>query len=208
MAFKMYKKSKKKLFFKLLCIGLIIAVSGLLLDAMLRPYASRYAKSRAIDKCVTTVNEAIVDVLTASGYTYDEICYIERTKDGVVTTVRTDVMVVNRIKSLLALEITNRVKSISVDGIKVPLGNIFGLYVLNGRGPDLNVKMSLTGSVEINIESIFDEAGVNQTRHRVMMKIEMTLNVLALGIREPVIFSDEVCIAETIIVGYVPNVVR
>ena len=57
------------------------------------------------------------------------------------------------------------------------------------------------------IDAYFEnyEAGINQTLHQVTMLVSVDVAVLALGQTASFTISSEVVVAETIIVGQVPN---
>ena len=89
--------------------------------------------------------------------------------------------------------------------VKIPLGAVTGSEVFAGMGPEIPVTVRMTGGAEAQITDEFTSAGINQTRHRVMLKVECSVYVFLGGNEGAANFSDEYCIAENIVVGTVPQ---
>ncbi|MFQ8600158.1 MAG: sporulation protein YunB [Oscillospiraceae bacterium] len=61
------------------------------------------------------------------------------------------------------------------------------------------------GTVNTQIISQFEEAGINQTNHRIYLKIVCTVTGLIPGYPVNVEVENEFCLAETVVVGRVPE---
>ena len=72
-------------------------------------------------------------------------------------------------------------------------------------GPKISSKISLCGSVITDITSEFDSSGINQTIHRIVVKINSDVSVMLPSFTTTVNVNTSICIAETVIVGIVPN---
>ena len=77
--------------------------------------------------------------------------------------------------------------------------------VFHNIGPKVDIKMNQIGSITKNYESIFESAGINQTRHKIYLNIELKLNVVIPLRSEEVEIFCQIPISETIIVGKIPN---
>lgn len=197
------RRNKKKM---TACFFIALAVVGLVVvDLRLRSVVRVYAQSIVERKCYEAINLAANDAIEQSGITYNDIMKIERNESNSVTAVMADVSLVNKIKTKTTGELLNALVSVESEQICVPVGTVTGSNFLVGRGPDIRVKAQLTGSSEVEIRSVFESAGINQTRHTVIMDIKCRVYVIMLGTRS----AQEIClsvpIAETIIVGTVPN---
>ena len=77
--------------------------------------------------------------------------------------------------------------------------------IFAGSGPDLPVQVLSVASAEGNYRNDFISAGINQTLHRVILDITVTADLLLPGGVVETFVSTPVCVAETIIIGQVPQ---
>ena len=190
----------------LICFFVAAVVALLaIIDLRLRSVVRVYAQSVVERKCLEAINYAADNAIEQSGITYNDIMKLERDENNCVTAVMADVSLVNKIKTKTTQELLMALGNVEAEQVCVPLGTITGSDFLVGRGPDIRVKTQLTGSSEVEIRSVFESAGINQTRHTVTMDIRCRVYIVMLGTES----AQEICltvpIAETIIVGTVPN---
>jgi sporulation protein YunB len=65
--------------------------------------------------------------------------------------------------------------------------------------------MNPIGYIETKYESIFESAGINQTRHKIYVQVYVKLKVIIPTKNDEIEVKGEIPIAETIIVGKIPN---
>lgn len=191
----------------LICFFVAVVVALLaIIDLRLRSVVRVYAQSVVERKCLEAINCAADNAIEQSGITYNDIMKLEKDEGNGVTAVMADVSLVNKIKTKTTQELLAALADVEAEQICVPIGTITGSSLLVGRGPDIKVKAQLTGSSEVEIRSVFESAGINQTRHIVTMDIRCEVYVVMLGVRSTQEIFLTVPIAETIIVGIVPGV--
>ena len=88
------------------------------------------------------MNEAANVVL--DNIDYNEILKIEKDKNSNV--LKTDVVVINKIASDIALEAEKRFQELKDETIQIPIGAFLGNKYLAGMGPDINIKVISTGN--------------------------------------------------------------
>ena len=76
---------------------------------------------------------------------------------------------------------------------------------LSGRGPDIPVEIMSIRNSDASFRSAFTEAGINQTLHQLIMQVSVDVTILVLGKAESFTINSQVVIAETVIVGDVPD---
>ena len=79
------------------------------------------------------------------------------------------------------------------------------LDILWGLGPTLKVHAMTVGTVDGEFFSEFTSAGVNQTLHRICLKLTVPLTLMLPGGAVETVSETELCVAETVIVGQVPQ---
>ena len=87
----------------------------------------------------------------------------------------------------------------------VPLGNLTGWMLFSGLGPKLRVSIDSVGDVVAEVRNQFDSAGINQTHHQVLMDLSVTVHLFIPGEVTSVTVDTTMCLAETILIGTVPN---
>ena len=89
----------------------------------------------------------------------------------------------------------------------MPLGTVSGITYLTGRGPRIRVTFTPAGSVYSEFCSTLSSSGINQSLYRVNLRLTASIRLIVLpGISRSIKVSSEAAIAESIIVGEVPQV--
>ena len=65
--------------------------------------------------------------------------------------------------------------------------------------------MESIGSSSSEFRNQFETAGINQTRHQIILQIDVTISILLPGFTTATNVSSAVTVAETVIVGSVPE---
>ena len=74
-----------------------------------------------------------------------------------------------------------------------------------GKGPVIPVRILSIRNSDAVFASDFSQAGINQTLHRLNMQVSIDVAVLVLGQASSFTVNSEVVVAETVIVGEVPD---
>lgn len=115
-----------------------------------------------------------------------------------------NVLQINQVTSDIALDIQESLENESNNRLYIASGNLTGIKILAGLGPKIPVKISTVGNITTDIKSEFISQGVNQTLHRIYMNIVTCVNILTpFGIITRDI-TNQVLIAENIILGNIP----
>jgi sporulation protein YunB len=112
---------------------------------------------------------------------------------------------INRLQAELTENITQKIKDSKTSEIRIPLGNMLGNAFLSGRGPLIKFHILSVNSTKASFYSGFTAAGINQTRHRIMLDTNVIVTVMIPGAISSVNITSQVMIAETVIVGKVPQ---
>ena len=150
-------------------------------------------------------NDAIAKQIADGKIEYDRIVYFEKDLDGRITALKTNMTEVNRLKTDILDIINSEILALDNSDIGVPLGSIFLSELLSGRGPAIPVHILSIRNADANFVSRFTQAGINQTLHQVQMEVSIDVSVLVLGETVSFTMTSEVVVAETIIVGSVPE---
>ena len=185
---------------------LIILLAGwLILEAQIRPRAKVIVKNKAAILSSDVIDSAITEVICDSGITYDDIIITTYNAQHEIQAINTNITKVNELKADLSTHIHKRLGEVENRKISIPVGNFSGTQLLEGKGFDIDFTISLTGSAEVNLNSNFTSAGINQTRHTISMNINANITVLNSAWVDSININTDAIIAEMIIVGTVPE---
>ena len=151
------------------------------------------------------INDAIDKQIETGHVQYDRIVYFEKDLDGKITALKTNMSEVNRLKTDILNIINDDILALDTSDLGVPLGSLFLPEFLSGKGPTIPVEILSIRNSEASFSSEFAEAGINQTIHKITMHVSIDVTVLVLGETDDFTISSQVVIAETIIVGQVPD---
>ena len=151
------------------------------------------------------INDAIDRQIEEGTIQYDRMVYFEKDLDGRITALKTNMSEVNRLKTDILNLINDEILALSTDDFGIPLGSLFLPEVLAGKGPEIPIQILSISNSDASFSSHFSEAGINQTLQKMNMEVCVDGTVLVLGQTNSFTVSSQVVVAETIIVGNVPN---
>lgn len=189
-----------------LFLGLLLAL--LLVrwfDASLRPQLVALAEAQ-IRNCLTqAANQSVTQALAEEGLSYNDMVTLQTEAGGGIATLSTDTLRLNRLRTVILEDVIAQVEDLDNRSLSVPLGALTGVDLLSALGPRLPVKVVSVASGEGAYRKDFLSAGINQTLHRIMLDVTVTAKLLLPGGMVEVAVSTPVCVAETVIVGQVPQ---
>ncbi len=182
-----------------------IGITGFWIQDRMGPQVEQLANSRVHYLAANAMNEAVSEAIARIGIHYDDLIHFEKDTQGRITALKTDMVMANRIKSDIYTASLAKIQNLSETDIGIPLGSLLEGDLLTGRGPQIGVRIVPVGTVNVSFSNQFSEAGINQTRHQILMRITTEIGVLLPGTTANQEVTVEVCIAETVIVGVVPE---
>jgi sporulation protein YunB len=163
------------------------------------------AQAQVINATSDLINDAIDRQIEAGNIQYDRIVYFEKNLNGAITALKTNMSEVNRLKTNTLNIINDEILALDQTDIGVPIGSIFLPELFSGRGKAIPVQIIAIRNSDGYFESHFTQAGINQTLHRLNMCVVVDVSILVLGRSASFTVSSEVVVAETIIIGDVPD---
>lgn len=197
------RNRKKKLCLFLLVILFILLMILILFELRLRPLVLNAARSRARLYASEVIAVCVDDALNSlpDGQKLIEVVY----GDVGVSSIETNIAALNRVRSDSIRNIAGDVSDIDKMTLSVPIGNLIGSNLLTGRGASVGIRLVPIGDVAAELYSEFIESGVNQTMHRIYLRVRVAMNMLVGWDTVKLELSNDVILAETIIVGEVPD---
>ena len=186
-------------------LAIVILIGYGMLRSRYRNVIGELAVTQAKNTTSDLTNDAIAKQIADGVIQYDRIVYFEKDLDGRITALKTNMSEVNRLKTDILNIINDEILALDTSDIGIPLGSLFLPELFSGKGPAIPVHILSIRNSDANFSSNFSQAGINQTLHQLIMLVSVDVAILVLGRTESFTITSEVVVAETVIVGNVPN---
>lgn len=199
------RRKKVKRIVVLIAILLIITLLAGYSTSAVKPVAESLMISQANIMCTLAINNAVVSAMSEGGVDYSDLVEIMRNDNNEIIALRSDAVAINALQARVTGSVNQALSELPSSTIDIPIGTITGWEWLSGRGPSVHMKMIPSSYAYCTLEHLFDSAGINQTRHRIILHFEVNITALLTPFSASTQVSTSVCIAETVIVGTVPE---
>ncbi|MGI5978708.1 MAG: sporulation protein YunB [Oscillospiraceae bacterium] len=195
---------EKKLALRILLIVLLIAGMLTVSGNFLKRVSGDMALSNAIDLITATVNDKINEKMSEGQYSYDYFVNLQKDSEGNITAISANMARINTLSSEILQDVIRSTNNGELD-IEIPMGNLMGSNLLLGRGPKIPVRIIMLTSSYSDFKSELVSAGINQTKHQLILEVRVQIDVLMPWEVRSTEVVTEVIIAETVLVGKVPQ---
>ena len=188
---------------KIILILIIAFETANLILNYINPIFEQVSKYEAKKLATFVANDQTTKVM--QNYNYDSMFTIEKDAEGNVSMINMNMYRVNIIISDIAYYIQEQMKEPENCNISIPMGNLLGVNLFSGYGPNIKMKVVLLGNVETDLRSEFIAKGINQTLHRVYLQIDCPVQILSSYKTMEENISNQFLLAENVIVGKIPE---
>lgn len=195
--------TKNKCLKKTIIIMIIAAITAAFVINSINPIIDELCLDEAKNIGTKIANEQATIVMDE--YQYEDFITIVKDEEQNVVMLQANVNTINSIASDIPLKIIEEFEKDSNSEINIYVGSILGLKIFSGAGPKIQAKIANTGNVQTTLKSEFSEQGINQTLHRIYLEINAEVTILTPYNTIKTNIINQVLIAESIIVGNVPN---
>ena len=185
----------------ILLLSLLSMVFLTFADLRLKPVVINAARSRARLFASDVISRSVDAAVAESAGSFINVIYGE---DG-ISAIETNVTGISRLRADSILNIRGEISDIDRMTLDIPLGNLAGGMLLTGRGFPVRIKLVPIGDVSGEIYSEFSETGINETLHRIYLRVRVSMNMIVASDTVRLELADDILVAETVIVGRVPD---
>ena len=196
-------RTKKQKLIVFICSFLLPLVIFEGITLLIEPSIMALCQIRATSIGVTVSSTAVKEVMNEIDYT--DLVTLERDNNGKIIALQAKVIEMNQLSSQIAAKMQDLYGQINDAYVKIPIGNFTGNTLLAGRGPNIIVRIIPVGTVSTDFKTEFISTGINQTRHRIYLEIISKVRVIAPLTTKTIEVVNNVNVAETVLVGDVPN---
>lgn len=198
------KSPEEKIAVFTIFIILAILVAVALVGNYLKNISSQMALSDASDMITATINNKINEKMSEGQYTYDYFVTLQKDNTGKITAISANMSRINTLSSEILQDVIAATNSGDMNE-NIPLGNLLGSNLLLGRGPKIPIKITMLTSSFADFRNEIESAGINQVKHQIILEVTVQIDVMMPWQVMSTEVVSEVLIAETVLVGDVPN---
>ena len=199
-------RQKKGLVFVPALAGIALALFLLIrADAALRPQLTEMAAVQVRAQMTELVNQVLLQTMEEETLSPEGLVTVRSGVDGSIQALSVNAPAANRLRAALLTRLGGELARTEWDAVSLPLGNLSGLLSLSGRGPSVNAPVRSVSAPQAELRSEFAGAGVNQTLHRLMLDVTVSVRLILPGGSVPCEVTASVCVAETVLLGQVPE---
>lgn len=199
------RRGFRRLLFFLLILLIILTLSLYLFRKKHHTAICNLAQTQVRNATSDLINDAIDKQIQTGNIQYDRIVFFEKDLNGQITALKTNMSEVNRLKTDTLNIINDEILALDTSNLGIPIGSLFLPEFGAGKGPEIPVHILSIRNSDAAFQSTFSEAGINQTLQLITMDVSVEVAVLVLGEIFNFTVSAQVVVAETIIVGKVPD---
>lgn len=192
---------------RIICLLLAMVVITLTIVVMghLQTLLGDLAVTRVGNAANRAVIQAVNDAVSSGEIRYEDLITFSKDNEGRITALHSNMAEFNRLQSAISSDVLARLGQMGETELKIPIGTLTGSALLAGRGPRFTVKLQSVGSCTAHFENEFTDAGINQTTHRILLQVDVSMSILLPGFSTYTKVSNAFSVAETVIVGAVPG---
>ncbi len=199
------KKRTKRIFLVLLLIlAIVVTTTVLSWQSNVKPVVFTYCDALIASLGMESINRSSADVVAL--YEYSDFIEIARDEAGKILFLGTNTPMANGFVRSLALRCENALNAIGKQRVCIPMGAFTGSALMSNSGPEVGVDITFFSTVKCDFVTSFENVGINQTRHCIYAKIDVLFNTVLPIAEHEIALSNNVLVAENVIIGEIPNV--
>ena len=196
------RRKYKKYIFLIIIFAVIITI---IFEIYIKPLQIKIMENRAKVIVEARVSKIASEVIDSSEYDYNNLLVKSTSERGVVTSLSVNSQAVNKLQNEFSDVFQNKIDDLISQHFSLPIGDLTNITMLAGKGPRINFNYDMTGSVNVELESSFTSTGINQTLHRLNMKVNAEIVFISQSYMENITIRNDFAVSETVIVGNTPD---
>lgn len=185
-------------------IALLAVLAFLMVDRNFKPLVFTLAEARSAAMASQVLSGALAEAMD-DGVNYSELMDVRMDDQGQVALLSANTVRMNQLADRAGAAALRRLQNMSSERVTVPLGAALGMTLFAGSGPGIPVSIVPIGSIRTDFATEFEACGINQTRHKVYLKVTASIRIVIPTGAKTTEVSANMLVAESIIVGGVPE---
>lgn len=201
----MNRKKRRRRRLLVLFLFLLVLALALLLQLRISPYVREVAENQVVNAASNALTAAVSEQLRTGKADYNNIIMLEKDVRGNITAIKTNMGEVARLKAEIFDLLGDLAPEIQTLELGIPIGNLILPDFFAGKGFRLPVRVVSLSTSGADLFTEFTSAGINQTQQRITLRVTMTVSILTPFGSQSADVDTDVVVAETVIVGQVPE---
>ncbi|MBD5117087.1 MAG: sporulation protein YunB [Ruminococcaceae bacterium] len=198
-------KKRRRLGLKLIAAALIIVGIILLIDLRVRPIIEKTTIYQSKILATRIINDVVYTQLENEELGYNELVSVTYNDNNSISSIESNMVNINRLKAKITKSVNDELADLDANDLSISLGTVSGFSAFYNQGPMIPITLRPEGYVETSLISAFESAGINQTLHRILVEINVDISAIIPGYTSSATIKTQFVIAETVIVGSVPE---
>lgn len=183
----------------IICIGIF-----LLIKTIIEPNIEDVSRLRAEVLVSRTVNRALTEQFQQEENPED-LFVVTKDENGKIELVQANSLQINVLMTQLAVNLQEAFRNMDKEPLEVPAGALLGSKLLSQTGPYIDLEITPLSVLSTDFRTEFESKGINQTKYKIYIILKCRVKVLAPFSSSTFDTSSTVLIAETVILGEVPD---
>ncbi len=169
-----------------------------------KPVVIRVAEATVKAAALQAINRAVQSEITPA-VQYENLILVRTDTEGNVVLMQPNTPEINRLAGKTAVVVGETLEALAAVQLKIPFGQVLGSQLFANAGPRIGLTLFPIGTVQPYFQDEFEEAGINQTRHRISIRLEAVIRIVMPGITTDTKVEQVIPVTEAVIVGRVPG---
>ncbi|MGI5839859.1 MAG: sporulation protein YunB [bacterium] len=188
----------------LLLFSLIFLGAFAWFERELKPVVVKVAEATARSVALRAINMAVQTEI-GPHIQYENLILVRTDTDGNIVLMQPNTPEITRLAGKTAVVIGDTLQELADAHLSIPFGQVMGSQLFANVGPRIKLRLFPIGAVQPVFVDEFEQAGINQTRHRISINIEAVIRIVMPGITRDVPVNQIIPVSEAVIVGRVPS---
>lgn len=191
---------------RVVCAVVLVIACLVFLEHQLRPVIASMAADQCRAAAAMAINNAVQQELAAQPHLYENLYQIQYGEDNTIRSIQTDAAAVNQAKAHLTAAVLENLQQLEQQVVRIPLGTLLGWQLLAGWGPELCMRTVPSTFATSEFSTRLESQGINQTLMMGTIEFHVEISAILPGYSATERVTDEVCVAQTLVIGQLPQV--
>lgn len=195
-------RKKLALFFSFVCVYFVLNMC--FLHFFVSPIIIKTGNFQIDELSYKALNESVNEIMSGD-VCYDDLIHIVTDGEGKISMIQANSIIINLLCQKIVQCATIKLFDKVYEPLYIPVGAFTGITALSSWGPKISMNLVPYGNVKCWFESSFAGAGINQTIHKIYLKVQSNITAVLPMNKIKRNNTVEVLVAESLIVGDIPD---
>ncbi len=197
-------KARRFVLIPVMTAAVLFSAMFIYLQMVIDPNLEDISRMRAEVLVTRTINRALSELFQEQTVEED-LFLLKKDENGKTELVQANSIAINILLTQLALNLQDAFRTMDEEPLQVPLGALMGSKMLSQTGPCADVVIKPVSVLSTDFRTEFDSKAINQTKYKIYIVLKCRVKVMAPFSSRTFDTSSKILLAETVILGDVPD---